>query len=103
VVIARESLITAGDLPERVRRAGATLAPESDAPAASAEPSTPPLVGGPDFNLKAEMRRAEVKLIVAALEQVDWNQTHAARLLNIPRRTLVHKMKVLEIRKPHDD
>ncbi len=98
VVIAREPLIAVEDLPDRVRRASTSATPESAEQAAVAK-QVAPFVGGPDFDLKAELQRAEVELIVSALGQVGWNQTHAARLLNIPRRTLVHKMKVLGIHK----
>ena len=51
----------------------------------------------PDF--KTQMQRAEIDVIVRALRRTQLNQTEAARLLQMPLRTLVHKMKVLNIRR----
>ena len=52
-----------------------------------------------ETDLRARLRRHEVELIIEALRQARWNQTVAARLLGLPRRTLVHKLKVLGIAK----
>jgi DNA-binding NtrC family response regulator len=49
--------------------------------------------------LRERLRRYEIKLILEALDAAGGNQTQAARLLKIPLRTLVHKMKVLGIRR----
>ena len=51
---------------------------------------------GLDF--KEQMRRCEVEVIIRALERAAGNRTRAAGLLAMPRRTLVHKIKVLGIR-----
>ena len=51
----------------------------------------------PDF--KTQMQQAEIEVIVRALRRTRLNQTEAARLLQMPLRTLVHKMKVLDIRR----
>ena len=51
----------------------------------------------PDF--KTQMQQAEIEVIVRALRRTQLNQTEAARLLQMPLRTLVHKMKVLDIRR----
>lgn len=37
--------------------------------------------------------RVEKELIVRALEKFNWNQTHAARFLDISRRTLIYRME----------
>jgi DNA-binding NtrC family response regulator len=52
-----------------------------------------------ETDLRARLRRHEVELIIEALRQARWNQTEAARLLGLPRRTLVHKLKALGIAK----
>ena len=45
------------------------------------------------------LRSYEIKLILKALEKTGGHQSEAAKLLNMPRRTLVHKMKAYGIRK----
>jgi DNA-binding NtrC family response regulator len=40
------------------------------------------------------MERLEAEVLLDALEQADWNQTATAKRLKMPRRTLVHKIKV---------
>ncbi len=59
------------------------------------EDPTATLVG----DVKAMVQEYEKKIIMNALEQVDWNQTKAAELLGIPRRTLVSKIKKLNIKR----
>jgi two-component system NtrC family response regulator len=39
------------------------------------------------------LERVEKELIVKALEKFNWNQTHAARYLDISRRTLIYRME----------
>ena len=66
----------------------------------------PPGLGVPsvpaDFRerVKNETRALEVSLIEEALRTHGGNQTAAARALNLPIRTLSHKMKELGIKKP---
>ena len=50
------------------------------------------------LDFKTEMAKHEIDVIVRALELTDFNQTEAARRLNMPLRTFVHKMKVHDIR-----
>ncbi len=97
VVVAEGNTITLADLPERVRRGRAerqegraTVAPES---AGEGEI--------PDFreHIKNETRGLEASLILGALRAHAGNQTAAARALNLPVRTLSHKMKELGIKK----
>ena len=125
VVVAEGDVITLGDLPERVRRAaaaagagvggvggaagafgavrqeplagpGATMAPPG---AARAVPGGD--AGPKDFreHVKNETRALETALIVEALRVCGGNQTAAAKALNLPVRTLTHKMKELGIKR----
>jgi DNA-binding NtrC family response regulator len=95
VVIAEGEWISAHDLPERVRAA----AKPSDR-AAEAEAEAP---GGPPESgvrgLRERMQRYEAEVIVEALRAAQWSQTKAARDLEVPLRTLLHRMKVLGIKK----
>jgi len=45
------------------------------------------------LNLKQKVEFYEKDLLLAALNQSNWNRNKALKLLNIPRRTLYHKMK----------
>ena len=45
------------------------------------------------------MDRLEAEVLLDALRACGWNQTHAARRLQMPLRTLVHKIKVHGLRK----
>ncbi len=70
----------------------------SSRPSALAEPPLPtPAEGFSDLKLK--LQRYESQLILDALRSTRWNQTEAARALGMPLRTLVHKIKVLDIKK----
>ena len=51
-------------------------------------------------NLRTEMQRHEANLIWTALQLCHGNQTHAARLLCLPRRTLVYKLAALRKARP---
>jgi DNA-binding NtrC family response regulator len=48
-------------------------------------------------SLKDQVRNVERRRILDALEQASYNQTHAARILKMPRRTLVSKMSAMGI------
>jgi DNA-binding NtrC family response regulator len=91
VVICQEELITREDLPSHLRGSfiGATVETLPVSSGAMAE--------GLDF--KSLVQRYECGLIIDALRACDWNQSEVARRLQIPRRTLVHKMKAMGIRK----
>lgn len=85
VVLAKDGVITAADLPERVQSPSPTLAPSAQG----------------DFKQRArdQMARVETDLILDALRQTNGNQAAAARLLGMPIRTLTHKMQALGIKK----
>ncbi len=52
----------------------------------------------PPRTLRQLLREYEVELIVEALERHGGNQMEAARLLGIPLRTLVYKLRKYDIR-----
>jgi DNA-binding NtrC family response regulator len=87
VVLARSNEITIGDLPEPLRR---------QQPALDFLPLELPHTG---INLEA----IEKELILRALRKFDWNQTHAARFLDLSRKTLIYRMEKFGLRKePHE-
>jgi DNA-binding NtrC family response regulator len=94
VAISEGDWITEKDLPERVcgaHQAHATSMCEPAEPSAETE--------GGEGSLKARLQRYEAELITRALRDAAWNQTEAARALDLPLRTLVHKLKALGIKK----
>jgi DNA-binding NtrC family response regulator len=88
VVLAEGSTITTADLTDRVR-GGSRAAAESD----------PDLEPG---DYREHIRRYETDLILRALHKHNGNQTEAARALNLPLRTLVHKIQSYGIKKKFD-
>jgi two-component system, NtrC family, response regulator AtoC len=88
VVLAEGKSIELQDLPERVRR----VEPSATAPATTQLPS----------DYREHVRKFEVDLILKALHKHAGNQTEAAKALNLPLRTLVHKMKTYGIKKKFD-
>jgi DNA-binding NtrC family response regulator len=88
VVIAEVDAVTALDLPERLRAraAGPAVAPKSAAPAYTG-------------TLKERMEAFERDTLVAALRETDGSQTETARLLDLPLRTLQHKIKAYGLKK----
>lgn len=61
-------------------------------------PDIPGLI--PDGDLKAIVGRYEALVLEAKLRAVDWNQSRAARDLNVSRRTIVEKVSRYDIRRP---
>ncbi len=117
VVIAESDTVMGRDLPDRIRMlkvpapaAGAAPPPgvveTSDSPS-SPDVAPPPAKDptGEDMNkgladsLKDRLDNAEAKFIIDALQATGGNQTEAAKLLNVPLRTLQHKIKLLGIAK----
>ena len=99
-VIERAVVMCAGDkvglddLPEMLR------APRATVPEAGSTELPPALEGDDDF--KDRVRRYETQLILDALRRSNGNQTQAAKLLRMPLRTLVHKIRAYGIRKQFD-
>jgi DNA-binding NtrC family response regulator len=81
-VIARGSEVVADDLPAAVR---GTNAAESE--------------DDVDADLRARLRRYETRLIETALAEAGGNQKLTAESLGVPLRTLVHKLKTLDIKR----
>ncbi|MGE0790500.1 MAG: sigma 54-interacting transcriptional regulator [Sandaracinaceae bacterium] len=89
VVVCRTDRITSADLPPRMRDEAVSL--------------TAPVEPDEEEDFKDRVRSYETKLILDALRRTDGNQTEAARLLRIPVRTLVYKLRAFGIRHPQDD
>jgi len=83
-VLARGDEITMNDLPEYLRRErSATEVLHLDLPPHG-------------MNLEA----VEKELILRALQKFNWNQTHAAKYLDLSRKTLIYRMEKHGIQKP---
>ena len=76
----------------------ALFAPPPTIPVA---PPTPVHIEEP-INLKQHMADTERALIISALEQTDWVNAHAAKLLTLQRTTLVEKMRKYDIKQESD-
>jgi two-component system, NtrC family, response regulator AtoC len=94
VVLAAGSTITLDDLTDRVR--GGSRAAAAVVDLESRDPADEP------GDYKEHVRRYEAELIVRALHKANGNQTEAARALNLPLRTLVHKIQSYGIKKKFD-
>lgn len=84
VVLSKDDLITAHDLPEQLRQE------QKESPG-----TVNRLAGNP--NLKSALADPERQIIIDALEQNGWNRQDTARLLGINRTTLYKKMKKYDI------
>jgi two-component system NtrC family response regulator len=77
VVLSAGDEITSQDLPDFLRR-------------------EPPVMEELHFDLPPQgisLESVEKELILRALKKAYWNQTHAARYLNISRKTLIYRME----------
>jgi DNA-binding NtrC family response regulator len=110
VVIAEGDAIRPNDLPERVRgersrtateatslrQTGQVRSSRGEVRSASPEGASAPRYTG---SLKARIEAFEKGTILDALRESSDNQTAAARLLEVPLRTLQHKLQVYGIRR----
>lgn len=110
VVIAEGDVITIADLPERVRRSGASSAAQDDPEmeddglvtfasnlsSAHEDEGITAQSGG----LKQRLLKVEMDAIREAMVDANWSQAEAAKRLGLPLRTLQYKIKALGIRKP---
>lgn len=101
VVIAGGEVIQVRDLPERVR---ASRGSPKSAPVALPEPSlsgesSPSRVLGLTGTFKERMDRVEAEVLVEALRDAGFSQTEAAKRLDMPLRTLQHKIKLHGIKR----
>jgi DNA-binding NtrC family response regulator len=97
VLVAPGDLVTAADLDERIAAPSSfddVTAPGAAMAAAGSAPAG-------DF--KDRVQRYETDLILDALKRTNGNQTQAAKLLGMPLRTLVHKLKAYGIRKQYGE
>jgi two-component system response regulator AtoC len=97
VLLSDEALLDAEQLSTKVSVPAAIIGsePSLEALASGTGPRTLP----PGFTgLRDALRDYEAQLIGQALEQADGNQTRAAELLEVPRRTLVRKLQALRQR-----
>jgi two-component system NtrC family response regulator len=89
VVLARTGELTVADLPELLR---------------SHQPASPVDVLQLELPPRGiSLESVERELIWKALERCDWNQTRAARYLDISRKTLIYRMEKFGIRKTAPD
>jgi two-component system nitrogen regulation response regulator NtrX len=93
VVISVGDRVGVADLPDALRR------PVASSRRGDSEPS---IDEASDSDFRDRVRAYETQLILDALERSQGNQTAAAKLLRMPLRTLVHKMKAYGIRKRFD-
>jgi transcriptional regulator with PAS, ATPase and Fis domain len=91
VVMAEGHVVTARDLDPSLRRPRAS---RSVPPAALRAPL------GLDGTLKELMARREKEILIEALRQAGNSQPEAARILDVPLRTLQHKISVHRVRRP---
>ncbi len=91
VVVCLGDVIGTADLPEKLIDVGAPRPSANDG-------STPEPEAEEGGDFKTRVRNFETRLIVDALRRTDGNQTAAAKLLRMPLRTLVHKIKTYSIR-----
>jgi transcriptional regulator of acetoin/glycerol metabolism len=87
VVLAVGNRISADDLPEFLKR----------------ESSLPDLIRLDLSPQGISLEAIEKDLIIKALKKFSWNQTQAARYLDISRRTLIYRMEKHGIRKESAD
>ena len=90
VVVCEGGRVGVDDLPPQLSHAS-----RSDAPPGSLSPLE---VDG-DADFKERVRAYETQLILDALRRTGGNQTQAAKILRMPLRTLVHKLRSLGIKK----
>ncbi len=87
VVLARGPQVTVDDLPESLRRER-------------------PVLGALQMELPphgVSLEAVEKELILLALRKHNWNQTHAARYLDISRKTLIYRMEKYGISREKDE
>ena len=89
VALAEGKLILLEDLTDRIRggvRANSEAEPSAEMPS----------------DYREHLRKYEIELILKALHKHNGNQTETAKALNLPLRTLVHKIQTYGIKKKFD-
>jgi DNA-binding NtrC family response regulator len=107
VVVAREGVLRAADLPARVQAARAPEPPVvTERRIPDAGDTGPVLVDAPSVDdagepeLRTRLQQVEAQALQAAMEAAGWKRAEAAKRLGMPLRTLARKIRVLGIRKP---
>ena len=99
VVVAEGDTVTARDLPARVREAAPEVAAEQTETETETETEEEreesEEASGPARGLKARVAEYEGQVILEALHRTGWKRPEAARMLDMPLRTLTHKIAVL--------
>jgi DNA-binding NtrC family response regulator/pSer/pThr/pTyr-binding forkhead associated (FHA) protein len=90
VLVAEGDTLTEDDLPHRLQG-------EPSPPRSTQDGDGARAVWMPGDDFRAAVERFELDAIELALKKTQGNQTAAARLLRMPRRTLVHKIKAYEL------
>jgi two-component system, NtrC family, response regulator AtoC len=93
VVVCSSDRISIDDIPEHVKQP----AVREDVPGEIELPSVPS-----DADFRDRVRAYETQLILDALARTGGNQTQAAKILRMPLRTLVHKIRTYGIKKRFD-
>jgi two-component system response regulator AtoC len=94
LVLSRGPVISLDDLPDPIRR-GVEVRPPTIPPAGMDPRSTLPTVPATEGEgYKDLMREYEIQVINKTLQQTGGNRAQAAKLLNMPLRTLAHKIKL---------
>jgi two-component system NtrC family response regulator len=86
VIMRNGDVVTGADLPDKIRMRNT---PGNSSPGAAS------IVNLPDGGYSLE--RLEREVVIQALERNNWNQSAAARFLQIPRHTLIYRVEKYEI------
>lgn len=87
VILALAAEITAADLPEKILNSMPTAGAVTE-------------ISAQGFYLQRAVADYEKEIIIKALNQVNWVNNQAAKLLNVNRTTLIEKMKRYKLVKP---
>ena len=96
-IVLSEDVIRPAALPDFIQKAVAEVAPASVPPPSANEESSPPSQAQ---SLKGQLALLERQQILEALEKCHGNQTAAAELLGMSRRTLVNRLAEYELPRP---
>jgi len=102
-LVASGSTITVADLPDRVRAAVQAIVRDDTGRVLMQRSDPTPYPGTPSLSesvFKRKVTSYEVQLIRRALQRTGWNRTAAARQLQMPLRTLMHKIQGYGLKPP---
>jgi two-component system NtrC family response regulator len=84
VLLSSSDEVTTGNLPESLRRAGSMVEPAGE--------DHPEVLRRPIETAGLSLETVEREMIIQALRKFDWNQTKAARYLDVSRKTLTYRI-----------